>query len=84
MRFVLDRELTPMPATGVAGGLGVMNPSHRVWLEMSDAAIWRFRGGRMRQERSEFHPGGMTRRDLVGALADADAPGGGEVAATRR
>jgi hypothetical protein len=84
MRFVLDRELTLMLATGVAAGLGVMDRSDRVWLEMPDDAVRRFRGGRMRLERSEFQPGGMTRRDLVGALADADAPGGGEVAATRR
>ena len=78
MRFVLGRELTSMPATGVAGGLGVMDRSDRVWLEMPGDEARRFRGGRMRLERSEFHPGGMTRRDLVGALADADAPGGGE------
>jgi hypothetical protein len=61
-----------------------MDRSHRVWLDMPDDEARRLRGGRMRLERSEFHPGGMTRRDLVGALADAAATGGGGAAATRR
>jgi hypothetical protein len=75
MRFVLGRELTSMPATGVAGGLGMMDRSDRVLLEMPDDAVQRFRGGRMRLERSEFHPGGTTRRDLMRGCAKS-GPGG--------
>jgi hypothetical protein len=51
---------------------------------MPDDEVRRFRRGRMRLDRSKFHPGGMTRRGLVGALAVADATGGGGAAATCR